>query len=193
MKKLIIFDMDGTLVDSSDMIVNSINHIREYLSLDILSKEVILQNINDPKIYANQFFYNNTYFDEEMTNKFNKYYEKNCIVDLKLFPYTKQLLKDLSSKHKLVIATNTPTNLANKMLEHLGIKDYFTLIVGSDIVKTSKPNPDILLYIIQKFDIKKKDVLFIGDSQKDKLCAKNAHIDFMLINEENIKKLTSVT
>jgi HAD superfamily hydrolase (TIGR01549 family) len=92
-----------------------------------------------------------------------------------------------------VIATNTPTNLANKMLEHLGIKDYFTLIVGSDIVKTSKPNPDILLYIIQKFDIKKKDVLFIGDSQKDKLCAKNAHIDFMLINEENIKKLTSVT
>lgn len=192
MKKLIIFDMDGTLVDSSDVIVNGINHIRKYLELKPMSKETILTNINDPKIDGSKFFYNDTYFDDEMTKIFNVYYEENCIKDLKLFAYTKELLQKLSKKHDLVIATNTPSNLANKMLEHLNIKHYFKLVVGSDTVKKSKPEPDILLYVMQELEVTKEETLFIGDSQKDLLTAKNAQVDFLLINEENIKKLTSV-
>jgi phosphoglycolate phosphatase len=186
MKKLLIFDMDGTLVDSSDVIANSINHIRKHIGLETMSKETILTNINDPKINGNNFFYNDTYFDDEMTQKFNKYYNENCIKDLKLFDGVDSLLKDLQKDYHLVIATNTPTSLAKKMLQYLQVSHYFQLIVGSDMVQKPKPHPDMLLYILKNMNIQQKETLFIGDSKKDKLTANKANIDFIFINWDTI-------
>jgi phosphoglycolate phosphatase len=186
MKKLLIFDMDGTLVDSSDVIANSINHIRKHIGLETMSKETILTNINDPKINGNTFFYNDTYFNDEMTQKFNKYYNENCIKDLKLFDGVDSLLKDLQKDYHLVIATNTPTSLAKKMLQYLQVSHYFQLIVGSDMVQKPKPHPDMLLYILKNMNIQQKETLFIGDSKKDKLTANKANIDFIFINWDTI-------
>ena len=56
-KKLIIFDMDGTLVDSSITIVNAINHVRSKLNLEALERDLILTKVNDPELNPALFFY----------------------------------------------------------------------------------------------------------------------------------------
>lgn len=184
MKKIIVFDMDGTLVDSSDMIVSSVNFIRKNLGFEVLSKDIVLKNINDPKIDANKFFYQDIYFDENLTQKCNRFYEENCTKNIKLFHGVNLLLDTLSKKYTLDIATNTYTDLSKKMLRSLGVEKYFTNIIGYDKVKNIKPSGDILFYSIQKHQLKNEAFLFIGDSDKDKICAKNANIDFLYINWE---------
>jgi len=182
MKKLIIFDMDGTLIDSSNVIVNSINHIRKYLKLEPMSKKTILENINNPQIDGNKFFYSDTYFDEKMTQEFNRYYTKNCVRDLEIFDEIDNFLKYLKKYFILAVATNTPTNLATKMLQHLNLDKYFDIIVGSDKVTKAKPYPDILFYTMNKMKQNCEDTLFIGDSKKDKQTATNANVDFISVN-----------
>lgn len=56
MKKLLIFDMDGTLVDSSDSITNTINHVRSHHNLEPLEKSLLLENLNNPDINSAKFF-----------------------------------------------------------------------------------------------------------------------------------------
>lgn len=184
MKKVIIFDMDGTIVDSSDMIVSSVNFIRKNLGFEVLSKKIVLKNINDPKIDANTFFYGDTYFDENLTQKCNIFYKENCTKNIKLFHGVDGLLDILSTNYILDIATNTYTDLSKKMLTSLGVEKYFTNIIGYDKVENIKPSGDILLYSIQKHQLENEEFLFVGDSNKDKICAKNANIDFLYINWE---------
>ena len=65
MKKLLIFDMDGTLVDSSDAITNTINYVRGHLELEPLEKVYLLENLNNPHINSSEFFYNTPTLDRK--------------------------------------------------------------------------------------------------------------------------------
>ena len=182
MKKLIIFDMDGTLINSGDVIVNTINFVRVNLQLPPIDKETMLHQINNPDINAAEFFYGTKEFTQEQTKLFGDYYDKNCIKDIKLYDGIKELLEQLSKKYILSVATNASSDFANKMLKHLDIKKYFDLVVGANMVKAPKPSADILLFALKYFNLKVQDAMLIGDSNKDKKAAEQIGMKYYLVD-----------
>jgi len=181
-KKLIIFDMDGTLIDSGDVITNTINFVRTNIGLNKIDKLEMLTNLNNPDINSAEFFYGTSEFTDEQTQLFTEYYDNNCTKDIKLYKGIKEMLKLISKDFILAVATNASVDFATKMIKHLEIFQYFDMIVGATCVERPKPNPDMLLYILDKLDIKKENCILIGDSLKDQKAAESADIDCLLVN-----------
>ncbi|AXK48806.1 HAD family hydrolase [Aliarcobacter trophiarum LMG 25534] len=180
--KMIIFDMDGTLLDSGLAIANTVNYVRENLGLESLEKAYILENINDININSAEFFYNSSTFTPKITSLFEDFYSKNCLVDLSLYDGVKELLDDLKGDFKFSIATNANSNYAKKMLNHLEISKYFSSILGYNDVEKPKPNPDMVNRILDIHNIKKENAKVVGDSIKDTKAAFNAGVDGVLVN-----------
>ena len=173
--------MDGTLIDSSNVIYNTINYVRENLGLDKLNKEILLANLNNPNIDS-KFFYGSEEFTDEQTELFNKYYEKNCISDIKLYDGIKEFLEDIRKEFQTIsIATNASTKFAKKMLNFLEIEKYFDIIIGADMVNKPKPASDMLTKIIDILNINPKETVLIGDSEKDFISANKINIDFIFV------------
>lgn len=181
-KKLIIFDMDGTLIDSGDVISNTINFVRTNIGLEKMSKDILLTNLNNPDINSAEFFYGTSAFTDEQTELFGEYYHKNCINDITLYDGIKSLLEEISKYFTLSIATNASVEFAKKMVEFLKIDHYFDHIIGSNEVKIPKPHPEMLLSTLNTFNMTAEHSILIGDSNKDRQAAEACNMDYLLVN-----------
>ncbi|WP_424686885.1 MAG: HAD family hydrolase [Halarcobacter ebronensis] len=179
---LIMFDMDGTLINSSTPLVNTINYVREELGFERLERELILESVNDPKINAAEFFYGTSDFTLQQQKLFEEYYDANCLNGLQLYDGIKKLIDDLSSDFTLTVATNANSFFAKKMLDHLEVGHYFNTILGFDSVKNPKPHPEMINKILDTHSIKNTKAQVIGDSHKDIMAATNAGVDSVLVN-----------
>lgn len=181
-KQLIIFDMDGTLINSGDVISNTINYVRTNLGLEDMPKEELLTNINNPDINSAEFFYGTSAFTDEQTKLFGEYYDNNCISDISLYDGIKELLENINEHFTLSIATNASVEFAKKMIEYLNIDHYFDYIIGANDVTTPKPHPEMLLNTLESLDIEIKHSILVGDSNKDKNAAVACDMDYLLVN-----------
>lgn len=179
---LIMFDMDGTLVDSSKAITNTINYVRENLGFQRLEKNYILEKVNDPSINSAEFFYGTEEFTDEQTHLFEEYYNKNCLYDLEVYNGITKLIEDLKDDFTLAVATNANSDFAKKMLDHVGIEKHFSTILGYDSVVNPKPHPEMVQKILNKHNIQKENAQLIGDSHKDIMAATSAGVDSVLVN-----------
>ena len=183
MKKAIIFDMDGTLVDSSLTIINAINHVRSKLNLEPLESELILEKVNDPELNPAQYFYEAPAFTPQHEAWFSNYYTENHERELNLYPNILELLKSLKNKgFKMAIATNSYRNSTIESLSYLKILDYFESLACYDDVGRGKPAPDMLEKNLKDLKAIPQECLFIGDSERDMLASKSANIDYIMIN-----------
>jgi len=183
MKKAIIFDMDGTLVDSSITIVNAINHVRNNLQLPPMETELILEKVNDPHLNPAKFFYEVDAFTPQHEAWFSGYYTDNHEKELQLYSGIKNLLQNLKDKgFRLAIATNAYRGSTIESLSHLKILDYFESLACYDDVGRGKPAPDMLERNLEDLKIEAKDAFFVGDSERDILASKSANIDYVMIN-----------
>ncbi len=182
-KKLIIFDMDGTLINSSITIANSINYVRKNLGLKPMDEETILRLVNDHTINLAQTFYHAETFDADHEKWFSEYYSKNHGTELVLYEDIKELLLTLKSQGKsLALATNAYRVSTIQSLTHLGIYDIFNAIACYDDVAQGKPHPDMLYKVLDELGYKKKEALFIGDGPRDEEASKNAKIDYIMVD-----------
>lgn len=181
-EKLIIFDMDGTLIDSGSVITNTINYVRSKFNLQPIAKEIMLENLNDPTINSAKFFYGTEAFTDEQRVYFTEYYDVHCISDIVLYDGIYELLSDLSKRYVLGVATNANSVYAHKMLDFLEIKKFFSLIVGADMVNSPKPSGDMLRYSLEKLQINKTNAILIGDSKKDLYAANDCDMDSILVD-----------
>ena len=162
----VFFDMDGTLIDSANAISCAVNEIRQDLNLAPLSREIIMQTINTPNIDWAKELYN-------IENYFVKHYEQSVV----LFEGVKELLEFLKSKNCfLAIATNALQSSLSSILKKHQIIPYFDKILGVSLGIEPKPHPMMLELL--KSEAPYKTSVFIGDSQKDKECAKNANLPY---------------
>jgi len=180
--KLIMFDMDGTLINSGSMIANTINYVRENLGFELLEKSFILEKVNDPNISSSEFFYGTKHFTEEQGKLFETYYYKHCLTDLEIYDWIKELLEDLKSDYIFTVATNANSEFANRMLNHLELGSYFKTIVGYNDVLKPKPHPEMVYKILEEINTTKEKSLLVGDSHKDIQAANSAGIDSILVN-----------
>lgn len=181
-KQLIIFDMDGTLIDSGNVISNTINFVRTNLGLDLMPKDELLRNLNNPDINSSKFFYGTKEFTPEQTKLFQEYYDKHCISDIILYDGILEMLDTLQDKFTLTIATNASVEFANKMCEHLSIHNYFDYVIGANCVQNPKPHPDMLLKTLKTLNYEAKHSILVGDSLKDQKAANAALMDNILVN-----------
>lgn len=183
MKKVVIFDMDGTLVNSSLTIVNAINHVRGKLNLEPLNSETILNKVNDPKLNPAKYFYKTDKFTPQHERWFSDYYTKNHERELILYDEILELLESLRERgFRLALATNAYRKSTLESLSYLQILDYFESIACFDDVGRGKPAPDMLEKNLKDLKATAEETIFVGDSERDMLAAKSANIDYIMIN-----------
>ena len=179
--KVVIFDMDGTLLDSKKDITNSVNYVRKLShGLAPLSEEFIVDAINmEVRNLPKLFYETDEYLDEDRVI-FEKHYAHQCTQNLYLYDGVKNMLISLVDNGvKISVATNAPTQFAKMMLKSLKIDDLFDVIIGADEVSHSKPSPEMINKILNyyNFDHKVDTAWMIGDNSKDIQSAQNAGID----------------
>jgi len=182
-KKAIIFDMDGTLVDSSVTIVNAINHVRHKLGLGNMKKELILEKVNDPHLNPAEFFYEVEAFTKDHEKWFANYYTKNHEIELELYDGIEELLKNLKEKgFLLAVATNAYRGSTLESLSHLKVLKYFDSIACYNDVPNGKPSPDMLKKNLEDLNVTTEESLFVGDSERDLLAAEALSMNYIMVN-----------
>ena len=185
--KGIIFDLDGTLIDSDkdiEKIVNfirknnlnkkkiNINRIASYTSIggDLLIKKLISNK--DYKIYLKIF---------------RKLYQKLKIRKKLIIPSLIDLLKFIKSKKiKIYICTNKPYILTKKIINKTPLKKFVTKYFCSDKYKLKKPNKKFFTIILNKIKLRKHQIIYIGDSMVDYNFCKNSDISFFLFKNKRV-------
>ena len=182
-KKLIIFDMDGTLVNSSLTIANAINYVRKHLGLAPLDAGFILSKVNDHTINPAELFYEAPAFTKEHERLFSEYYSANHDKELVLYDGIEALLRKLKQAgKKLAVATNAYRRSTLESLRHLGIAEYFDEVVCyDDAGYQGKPDPKMLLMILERLGMSREEALFIGDGERDEIAAKRAGIAYIMV------------
>lgn len=182
-KKLIIFDMDGTLVNSSLTIANAINYVRENLGFEPMEQEYILRLVNDHTINPAQTFYHAKVFDRDHEKWFSEYYTKNHESELVLYDGIKELLQSLKDKgHDLAVATNAYRGSTLESLTHLEVYEHFDAIACYDDVNEGKPHPAMLHKILDELEHSSHQALFIGDGPRDEIASQRAEIDYIMVD-----------
>jgi phosphoglycolate phosphatase len=182
-KKLVIFDMDGTLLDSSLTIVNAINFVRSKIGLDPLDEQVILDNINNPNINSAQFYYETEQFTPQHEEWFSDYYSQNHEQEIRFYKGIENLLITLKlDGYYLAVATNAYRISAVESLKHLKIYEQFDAIACADDVTQAKPHPEMLHHILNRLQIHKDEAIFVGDGERDLLAAQAIEMAYLMVN-----------
>ena len=202
-KFTILFDLDGTLVDTAPDLMNAHNHVMRKFGYETKSTDDIRKLVGQgagsligrsvwgqAKKEFSQI--NNQNIKKEMVKEFINYYGKNIAVESKLIKGIKEFL-DWSKKNNisLGVCTNKQDYLAVDLLKKIKIYDYFEYVAGSNTFDYCKPDPRHLTSMIEimQGDIKKS--LMIGDSETDSESAKAAGIPFILLENGYTEKKVS--
>lgn len=185
-KELLIFDLDGTLIDSAPDLALSVNYMLRSINHDEFSDEIIDSWVgNGASILVKRALSGSDVIDtnidnslyEKALNIFLNYYKKNLCVKTTTYFGVKDTLQILKENgYKLSIVTNKPFDFIEPILKRLELIEYFELFIGGDSLQKKKPEPEPLLYICENLDIKPENSLMIGDSKNDILSAKAALI-----------------
>jgi HAD superfamily hydrolase (TIGR01549 family) len=174
MFKAIIFDIDGTLTSTNELIFKSFNHIaKKYLDRYFTDEEIIALFGPTEDVILEELC------GENFKNAKNDYYEfyKSHHHIANLYPGIKELLDYLKSKNVLLaIFTGKGRQASLITLEELSIIKYFDLIVTGDDVTNHKPSSEGIVKFINEYSLKKDEVLMIGDSVADVYASKEAGI-----------------
>lgn len=180
---VVIFDLDGTLLDTSKGIFNGINHVIKQLGLDSLNQEKLSLFVGPP--LWDSFKTICGLPDERCTQAieiFRKEYIQTGIYEAQVYEGIKELLKWLrNEKIKIGIATLKREDMAKQIMRYFGLEKYFDVIIGDrELHKFTKEDTiNMALEILGEVDRTK--VLMIGDSPYDAIGAENAKVDFLAV------------
>lgn len=174
--KGVIFDLDGTLIDSYQALFLAFRHTYQNMGLVPLSFDEVQKVIGHG--LANTF--RNLLGEErvpEALRLFRQKYEEVLRPYTSLLPDAREVLQTLHGRGiKLAIATNKLGRFSREIFEHFGLDKLFTIILGDEDVSQNKPDPEMLLQAIEKMELRKEEVVFVGDSPIDIQTAHNAGV-----------------
>ena len=202
-KFTILFDLDGTLVDTAPDLMRAHNHVMKKFGYPTKSTEEIRNlvgkgagamigrsiwgqakkefgKVNDEKV------------KKEMVTEFVDFYGKNIINESTLIKGVKEFLnwcKDQSIS--MAVCTNKQERLSNDLLKKIGIYDYFEYVAGSDTFDYCKPDPRHLTNVVEILDGDLKKTIMIGDSETDANAGKAAEIPVILLENGYTEKNTT--
>lgn len=162
----VLFDLDGTIIDSGEGVTNSVSYALERLGVEVKEKCALTRFIGPPLVYSFKNFYG---FDEETTTKaislYREYYTDKGITEGYIYEGTEELLKTLKSANKrLILATSKPELFAKRILDDAGLSKYFDFIAGASLdEKTRHTKEQVIEYAIKEASIDTSSSIMVGD------------------------------
>jgi len=190
----IIFDVDGTLTFTNQLIFDSFNHITNKYLNKTFSDDEIIQLFGPTEDVILKQLCKNEY--DNARRDYYKYYKDNHSI-AQLYNGIKDLIVDIHSIGiKLSIFTGKGRTSALITLDETDLTKYFDLIISGDDVKKHKPDPEGIIRFIQMYNLKPQNVLMIGDAPSDIIAANNAGVEIASVvwdsyAEDEVKKLNS--
>jgi phosphoglycolate phosphatase len=181
--KLLMFDLDGTLIDSRLDLIHSVNamlrHVdRPELPGDVIASYVgdgapmlIRRALGDPKDEA---------FIKEALDYFLGYYRVHKLDHTRVYEGVKEMLDSIRNgkraRRQMVVLSNKPVNPSRAIVEALGLAEFFVRVYGGNSFPTKKPDPHGVRTILRETKTRAEDALIVGDSSIDVITGRNAGV-----------------
>lgn len=183
-KELILFDLDGTLVDSAPDLALAVNHMLKTLSRDTFDSELIRSWVgNGAEVLVKRGLSGSTVINEDMDSAlvskaletFLSFYAKSLCVATVTYKNVHNTLERLQKAgFRMVIVTNKPFDFVKPLLDGLDLTHFFELTVGGDSLTRRKPDPLPLLHVCETLNLSVDQCIMVGDSKNDIIAAKAA-------------------
>ena len=202
-KFTILFDLDGTLVDTAPDLMLAHNHVMKKFGYPTKSTEDIRNLVGKGagaligrSIWGQAKKEFSKVLDEkikdDMVKEFVNFYGKNIINKSTLINGVKEFLKWCKEQNILMaVCTNKQEHLSNDLLKKIGIYDFFEYVAGSDTFDYCKPDPRHLTNVVEILNGNIKRTIMIGDSENDANAAKAAEIPVILLENGYTEKNTT--
>ena len=179
--KLIIFDLDGTLVDAYPAIIDSFNYTLQKLGYsrkdDLTIRRAVGwgdENLLKPFIEKKDL--------KKALLMYRRHHKKSLLKYACLFPKAESILRYLKSKgYKLAVASNLPTRFSYILIRHLKLVKYFDYVLCADKLKQGKPHPEIINRIMRRLLALPQESVYIGDMGIDAQAGRRAKIKTIIV------------
>lgn len=177
----IVFDLDGTLIESRPAIAKSVNHALRELGQDELAEADVaahigwgLDHLLQALVPAELVAAARPYYRE--------HYARTAVVHTPLLPGVRDTLTALRARgFRLGVATNKPHAFARPLLDGLGIGEHFAAVSGGEAGRPLKPHPDMLERVLRELAVAPVDALYVGDMTVDGETARRAGVRFAAV------------
>lgn len=179
MIKNVLFDLDGTLTDSREGIINGFEHALNHFGIEVEDRKY-LERFIGPSLADS--FKNEYKFNEQQVKiaigKYREYYSEKGLKENKLYDGIKELIIELASKNiNVILATSKPQVFSEKILENFEIKQYFKFISGATLDGSRVEKGDVIKYAIDNIEtINLEECIMVGDRKFDINGARENHI-----------------
>ena len=179
-KSAVLFDLDGTLLDTTEGVLESTVHAAASLGCDPLPHETMLRFVGPPIQESFMRYYGmDMARAQEAANRFRDYYKENALFKAKPYPGLVETLKALSGSGIAIgVATYKREDYAIQVLRHFGIAPYCKSMHGADNFNRLT-KADIVEMCIGELGADKKEIVLVGDTEHDAVGAANAGVDFI--------------
>ncbi len=183
---LIVFDLDGTLIDSAADLAAAINTMLTGFGREPLPVPEVRRMIGDgvATLVARALAARHCGQADAAgaAQVFMRYYESHATALTTAFPGVEPALQSLRAADiPLAVCTNKPALITAAILESLGLAKYFTRVIGGDSLPFRKPDPRVLLHLLAAFAARPASSLLVGDSEVDAATAQAAGVPFVLL------------
>jgi phosphoglycolate phosphatase len=185
--KAVIFDLDGTLIDSAPDIAHALNRATEKRGIAPFALEQVKEMIGGgvPKLVKRALLARGLPDDGLMplVQDFIVFYRENLTTNTRLYDGARDLLEQLRDEgRKLGLCTNKQHELTVEILEQLDLTKYFSSVAGERQGRPRKPDPTPLLEVAAELGVSPRDCLMAGDSEADVACARSANMLVLVVD-----------
>ena len=188
-RELILFDLDGTLVDSASDLYRAMNMSLNVLQLPEVTEEQVRTWVGKG---TSLFCYSTLQYltgqvdpaqHQQLLDTFLEIYNAEPCVDTQPFNGVVDFLDwGLSNNKQMICVTNKPEQPARMTVESVGLSKYFVDVIGGDRFEERKPHPRQLLFCVDEYQLTKDQVLMLGDSSNDVEAARRAGVDCIVVS-----------
>ena len=182
MIETILFDFDGTIMDTNEVIIQSWQTTFRELTGREEDRDVLLATFGEPLEGTLQNFFPDVPLEESLAI-YRGYQRDNYLPNIHLFPGIRELLDELHARQvPMALVTSRLRLTTDQALDAFDLSKYFRYVVTANDVTRHKPDPQCIQIAMQKLDASPDSTLMVGDSKHDILCAHNANVTSALVS-----------
>jgi len=191
--KAVLFDLDGTLIETAPEIADAVNDTLQHLGHDPVeqtrvdawighgTRELLISALANSRSCAVQDVRRNPDLPD-ISAVFTRHYERRCGTRSRLYPGVRETLITLRAHGcRLAVVTNKEGRYTDVVLRAHALEGLFDLVISGDTLPTKKPDPQGVLHCLQRFSVHPEDALFVGDSSIDAATARRAGLKVWLL------------
>jgi phosphoglycolate phosphatase len=180
----LVFDLDGTLIDSRRDITTAINQTRDGYGLPPLALEQVINMVGEgARVLIERALGSDipSHQIDEALATYLDHYRDVCLDETHPYPGIEEMLSALAGAYPLALLSNKGESLSRKVLAGLGLDRFFREILGGDSLPTRKPDPSGLRLLAERLGFPVERVMLVGDTRIDAETAQNAGAPFALV------------